>query len=61
MVKTIFDGELGSILCVEDRLRAVAACDDAFELAKALKKPHLQSTVRVAIERKIRKLAKKAA
>lgn len=46
-----------SLLTVDDRLRAVAAADNPAVLRAALDVPNLQKTVRVAIERRLRKLA----
>jgi hypothetical protein len=46
---------------VNSRIHIVASCTDVTRLRDALDLPGLQSTVRTAIERRIRKLEKAAA
>lgn len=56
----VYDTPQGRIetmaLTVEDRLRAVAVADNPAALRQALDTPGIQKTVRVAIERRLRKL-----
>lgn len=47
-------------LAADDRLRAVKSCTDLEVLREALGASDLQKTVRLAIERRIRKLERQA-